>query len=441
MKNFKFLFLLLFLGVVATAQDNRLSQRQQNPSEIYHNIKKLGFLGSALFVAAHPDDENTRMISWLANERMAQTAYLSLTRGDGGQNLIGAELREQLGMIRTQELLEARNIDGGQQFFTRANDFGYSKHPDETLEIWNKDEVLSDVVKVIRTFKPDIIINRFNHRTPGTTHGHHTSSAMLSYEAFELAGDKNSFPDQLGEVDTWTPNRLFFNTSWWFYGSRENFEKADKTNLLQIDAGSYYNYRGLSNSEVAALSRSQHQSQGFGSSGARGSQLEYIEFLKGDFPSDKSDPFSGINTTWSRVKGGKAIEKLLRRVLENFNFKNPEASLSSLLKLRNAIQKLDDQYWRSVKLEETEQLIKSILSLYIEASTPSKTVAQGNEVNITIEVTNRSSKELSFSISNVNSPIVQENLTVSSNKSKKKQFSYRIPDSLDATTPYYLINK
>ena len=170
-------------------------------------------MGTVLYVAAHPDDENTRLISCFSNKVKVRTIYLSLTRGDGGQNLIGPEIRESLGVIRTQEFLAARSIDGGEQRYSRANDFRCSKHADETLEIWNKEKVLADVVWAIRTLKPDIIINRFDHRTAGSTHGHHTASAMLSVEAFELAGDKNSYKDQLASTDIWSPNRMFFNSS------------------------------------------------------------------------------------------------------------------------------------------------------------------------------------------------------------------------------------
>ena len=208
------------------------AQQPQKPNgvEIYNQIQKLNFLGTVLYIAAHPDDENTRLISYLSNEKKARTGYLSLTRGDGGQNLIGPELRELLGLIRTQELIEARKIDGGEQFFSRANDFGYSKTPDETLQIWDKDQIVSDVIWTIRKFQPDVIINRFDHRSPGTTHGHHTSSAMLSAEAFDKVNDAKIFPNQLQFVKTWQPKRMFFNTSWWFYGSKEKFEKADKSN-------------------------------------------------------------------------------------------------------------------------------------------------------------------------------------------------------------------
>jgi Uncharacterized proteins, LmbE homologs len=204
--------LLLCLFGIANGQDFK----PKSSASIFQDLQQLNFLGNVLYVAAHPDDENTRLISYLTNQIHASTAYLSLTRGDGGQNLIGTEIRELLGVLRTQELLAARNIDGGQQFFTRANDFGFSKDPEETLDIWNKEAVLSDMVAVIRTFRPDIIINRFDHRTPGTTHGHHTSSAILSMEAFGLAADPKAYPQQLNRLKTWQPSRVFFNTSWWF---------------------------------------------------------------------------------------------------------------------------------------------------------------------------------------------------------------------------------
>ena len=166
--------IFFFFSIFGYAQ----APKKSNTGEIHESIKKLNFLGSVLYLAAHPDDENTRMISYFSNEVHARTAYLSITRGDGGQNLVGPEIRELLGVIRTNELLQARKTDGGEQFFTRANDFGYSKHPDETLSLWNKEEVLNDVVPVIRKFQPDIIINRFNDESAGKTHGNNTSSAM-----------------------------------------------------------------------------------------------------------------------------------------------------------------------------------------------------------------------------------------------------------------------
>ncbi|HAJ82101.1 MAG TPA: LmbE family protein, partial [Zunongwangia profunda] len=339
----KFLpFLFLILSFELDAQ----SPQKLSASAIYEKIEKLNFLGSVLYLAAHPDDENTRLISYFSNEKHARTAYLSLTRGDGGQNLIGPQIREQLGLIRTQELLAARKIDGGRQFFSRANDFGYSKNPEETLKTWNKNEVLSDVVWVIRNFKPDVIINRFDHRTPGTTHGHHTASAILSVEAFEITKDQSIFPQQLEYTTTWQPERLFFNTSSWFFGSQEAFREATKDEkYLTFDTGVYFPLKGLSNPEIASLSRSQHQSQGFGSTGSRGSEMEYLELIKGSQPTSREDVFSGINTSWTRVEGGAQIGEILGDVQKNFDFTNPSASLPKLLKAYSLIQNLKDEHW------------------------------------------------------------------------------------------------
>ncbi|MBT8205280.1 MAG: PIG-L family deacetylase, partial [Eudoraea sp.] len=335
-------FLLLlgcFLVLTATIAQ---APRKYTSSESYQLLQKINFLGSALYIAAHPDDENTRLISYLSNKVNARTGYLSITRGDGGQNLIGTELRELLGVLRTQELLAARRVDGGVQFFTRANDFGYSKHPNETLRIWDKQTVLGDVVRIIRDFRPDIIINRFDHRTPGSTHGHHTSSAILSVEAFDLSGKTTAFPDQLESRQPWTPRRLFHNTSWWFYGSPENFEKANKENFQKLDVGAYYSMLGKSNNEIAAKASSQHLSQGFGRLSVRGSQPEYVELLKGDLPKNEQDLFEGIDTSWSRVSGGEAIGKILTNVEANFNFVNPVEHLPDLLQAFELIQQLED---------------------------------------------------------------------------------------------------
>ena len=364
------LFAVTFILYSHSQQPNKL-----NASEIYESVQKLNFLGSVLYVAAHPDDENTRLISYMANHVKARTAYLSLTRGDGGQNLIGPEIRELLGVIRTQELLAARRVDGGEQLFTRANDFGYSKHPDETLAIWNKDEVLSDVVWAIRQFKPDVIINRFDHRRAGETHGHHTSSALLSMEAFDLVNDKSKFSTQLKYVNTWQPKRLFYNTSWWRYGSQENFEKVDKKGMLSIDIGVYFKLKGMSNNEIASLASSQHLSQGFGRLSTRGSEQEYIEFLKGDFPEDTSNIFSGIDTSWSRVKGGKAVGDILNKVEKNFNFRDPSVHLNDLMNAYKLLQNIKDKHWKSIKTKELKSIIEACAGLYLEVSANTPTTS------------------------------------------------------------------
>lgn len=417
------------------------AQKPAKPSavDIYHQIQKLNFLGTALYIAAHPDDENTRLISYLANHHHARTGYLSLTRGDGGQNLIGPELREVLGVIRTQELVEARKIDGGEQIFSRANDFGYSKTPDETFRIWNREQVLEDVVLAIRKFRPDIIINRFDHRTPGTTHGHHTASAILSLEAFDKAADRDAYPDQLKKLSPWQPQRAFFNTSWFFYGSQEKFDKADKSKFLGIDIGTYYASRGLSNQEIAALSRSCHQSQGFGTTGTRGADTEYLELLRGKLPAS-TNLFEGIDTTWNRVPGGKPIGEEINQILEKFDFSNPGASVTALLSVYQKILKIDDEHWRTLKASEAADIIAACVGLYLEVSTPSADACPGTSVRLQVEAINRST--IPMELESVTLMPIQTTLTsnraLSSNRGIVEKTEVTLPRTLDFTAPYWL---
>lgn len=389
MQRWSILFLLLVLSLPFTSTRAQAPKRYTS-GEIYEAVKKLNFLGSALYIAAHPDDENTLFISYLANERKANVAYLSLTRGDGGQNLIGPEIRELLGLLRTQELLAARRIDGGKQMFTRANDFGFSKNPAETFQTWDRTDVLGDVVWAIRQWQPDVIINRFDHRTAGTTHGHHTASAVLSVEAFDLANNPQAYPEQLAYVKPWQPRRTFFNISWFFFGSRAAFDKADKSKLFSVEAGGYFPNLGKSNTEIAAESRSSHRCQGFGSMGTRGTSQEYFEFIKGDEPKSKTDLFEGINTTWTRVPGGAPIGVILAAVQAKFRFDNPVASVPELVKAYQLIEKLPDGYWKRVKLVEIKDVIKACLGLYHETATADFSAAPGDEMTIRTEVINRS---------------------------------------------------
>ena len=391
----KFIYSTFLATCIVTAISAQRPQKLTS-NQLYEKVQKLNFLGTALYIAAHPDDENTRLISYLSNKVKARTAYLSLTRGDGGQNLIGPEIRELLGVIRTQELLGARGVDGGEQLFTRANDFGYSKHPKETLEFWNKDKVMSDVVWAIRTYKPDVIINRFNHRTPGTTHGHHTASAMLSVAAFDLAADQTKYSSQLSHTSVWQANRLFFNTSSWFYRSEEAFDNATKGKLTAVDVGVYYPLKGLSNNEVAALASSQHLCQGFGRLTTRGSQQEYLEFLKGTKPKAKHDIFSGINTTWNRIEGGGAIGAILYEVEKEFDFSNPSKHLPALLEAYVKIKALKNAHWRTIKLKELKEIIEAAAGLYLEVSADNASTTTDGLVKIGLEVLNRSTSPVFF---------------------------------------------
>ncbi len=434
----KRVFLALFFLSITLCRAQ--APEKWSSTDIYEHIEKLNFLGSVLYLAAHPDDENTRLISYFSNAEHARTAYLALTRGDGGQNLIGPELREELGVIRTQELLEARKIDGGYQFFSRANDFGYSKNPTETLQFWDKKEVLSDIVWVIRKFQPDVIINRFDHRTPGSTHGHHTTSAILSVEAFDMASNKNNFPDQLEFVDTYQPKRLFFNTSPWFYGGDQAFEDADKSNFVTFDTGTYFPTSGLSNPEIASMSRSQHKSQGFGSTGSRGSEMEYLELLKGDKPKNGKDILEGIDTSWERLNNGKEIGDILKNVQENFDFENPQKSLPNLLKAYKLIQNLDNDHWKKIKTDEIKEIIYACSGLYLEVTAGQISAVPSENLQLKLEAINRSNADIELSkvrLNPGNSEKVFE-VKLENNKDWNTNIAYQIPGNTPYSSPYWL---
>ncbi len=441
MLNNKTLFILVFsffIQLLTAQKPQKLSS-----VEIYNQIQKLNFLGSVLYIAAHPDDENTRLISYLSNEKKARTAYLSLTRGDGGQNLIGPQLRELLGVIRTQELIEARKIDGGEQFFSRANDFGFSKTPDETLQIWDKEKVLADVIWSIRKFKPDVIINRFDHRTAGNTHGHHTASAILSTESFSLSYDPTVFPEQLQYVQPWQTNRMFFNPSVWFYGSQAKFDAADKSNFMTLETGVYYSNLGKSNQEIAALSRSSHKSQGFGSMGHRGKETEYLEFIQGNPLIDKSDIFEGIDTSWNRVTGGQAIGQLVAKIASGFDFSEPAATIPDLLKLYSMIENLEDEHWKTVKLEELKNIIVACSGLYLEAVSENPEANPGDTIKFKLETINRCPVPMVLTgiTTKPDNNSVSLNQVLSNNQLKNFNIDIQLPSTIEYTQPYWLKTK
>lgn len=374
----RILLALVLLPYVCFSQDQRT-----DAAHIKLKLKKLNVLGSVLYVAAHPDDENTQIITLMANGRLMETAYLSMTRGDGGQNLIGPEIRDLLGLIRTQELLAARRIDGGKQFFTRANDFGFSKSADETFRIWNKQEILSDVVKIFRQFQPDVIITRFPPDARAG-HGHHTGSAMLALEAFDAAAQPTAFPDQVKEFGTWQVKRIYTNTGRWW-----NTTINEKTpGIITLNVGEYSPLLGTAYSEIAAISRSQHKSQGFGSSGRRGDLPEFLEYAKGE--KAEKDILEGINTTWSRVKNTEKIQSMVTKVIETFNEENPSASVALLLQIRKEIDGLEPGIWKKRKLAEVEQLIQDCLGLYIGVKADNYWVSPSQQVTASFELVNRS---------------------------------------------------
>ncbi len=426
MKKFAFAIALLVGYTYSIAQSIPKSS-----SELYQDLKRIKETSTVMYLAAHPDDENTRIISWLNHYQFVNTYYLSLTRGDGGQNLIGSETGPMLGLLRTQELLEARKIDGGNQWFTRANDFGYSKTATETLQIWNKDQILADVVYAIRLHQPDVIITRFDPDSNGKTHGHHTASAMLAMEAFDLAGDPDAYTEQLNSVSTWSPKRIFFNTSWWFYGSREAFEQADKSNLISIDVGTYYPELGESNTEIAAKSRSKHACQGFGSELVRGSTIEWLELLKGTMPSN-NDILEGISSRYP-----KSIENQLDVLISNFDFQNPEKSSQQLMRIYQEIQQLKPSKWRNHKLNQIKETILHLNGFYAEWVTKDEFAIPGSTIETELEFTNRSSKPIRISIPKSLSTN-ERSFTLSSNESKSISSSYTISKQTPFDNAYWL---
>jgi len=362
-------------GLLALAPGLAVAAPGFSSAEILQSLRTLQTTGTVLYVAAHPDDENTRLIAYLAQGRGYRTGYLALTRGDGGQNLIGPELREELGVIRTQELLAARRLDQGEQFFTRAVDFGYSKHPDEALATWDRDAVLADVVRVIRQFQPDVIITRFSLE-PGITHGHHTSSAMMAVEAFTQAADPTAYPEQLDTLQPWQAKRVVWNS--WSFG-RNNAGPAD--NRVTVDVGGYNPVVGQSFGEIAALSRSMHKSQGFGSVGSRGEASENFDLLAGE-PAT-ADFMDGIDPNWSRFPGGARIDGLLADIVTQFDALQPERSVPGLLQVRRALAAMPDVAIVERRRAQVEQVLQACLGLYVETTADRAAVAPGETVTFT----------------------------------------------------------
>jgi LmbE family N-acetylglucosaminyl deacetylase len=407
-------------------------------SEIVLSLKKLNTVGSVLYVAAHPDDENTRLLGYLAKEKKLRTAYLSLTRGDGGQNLIGKEQGELLGLIRTQELLAARRTDGAEQFFSRSNDFGYSKSPEETFTFWNKDSVLADAVWTIRKFKPDVIICRFPTTGEGG-HGHHTASAIIALEAFDAAADPTKFPAQLKYTEVWQAKRIFWNT---FNFGGTNTTSPDQ---LKIDVGVFNPLLGKSFGEIAAESRSMHKSQGFGSGRQRGSNIEYFKLLKGD-PA-KNDVFENIDFSWGRFAATKTLDKLIADCILKFDLQAPEKTVPALIQIYNTLNTLPEtdlglRYWKNQKLKETTQLILSCSGLWLEASTAEYTGIPGNEVMINAQIISRNKMQVQLNkITFLSQTDTLPKLSLNHNELYTFKHKEKLSAALPFSSPYWLNEK
>jgi len=400
-----------------------------NAAELQIALHKLNVLGSVLYIEAHPDDESTSALAYFSIGRKYRTAYLSLTRGDGGQNLIGPEKGAEIGIIRTQELMAARRNDSAEQFFTRAIDFGYSKTPEETLSLWGKEAILADIVWVIRIFRPDVIIAR-SLAEGYSGHGHHAASGKLTKEAFRAAADSNKFPEQLQYVQAWQAQRLFWNR--WRRGQQE---MAD---ALTINTGEYNPLLGKSYSEIGAESRSMHKSQGFGAAGRRGARYDYYQLIEGT--PTTTDLFDGIDTSWQRVPGGQKVERMLAKIIDTFDPQYPSKSLPSLLAVYTKLTELDETYWVKIKKEELLRVIQSCAGLWIEAVSPDFAAAPGDEIKIQTTIVNRS--EYSFRIQEIDFYELASdsdlNILLKNNNPQTFVKTIRIPKDFPISQPYWL---
>ncbi len=410
-------------------------------SEIFIKLKKLSVLVNVLYIGAHPDDENTAFLAYCSNEKLLRTAYLSLTRGDGGQNLIGDEQGELLGMIRTQELLQARKIDDAEQFFTRAFDFGYSKNPDETFQFWNKDKILADVVFIIRFFKPDILITRFPTTGEGG-HGHHTASAILAEEAFRLANDSTKFPEQLKYVSVWQPKRIYWNA--WLPILEK--KKVDMDKVIKIDLNQYNPLLGKSYTEIAAESRSMHKSQGFGSSASHEENMNYFMYIDGEEAS--SNLFDGIDLSWNRIEGGNRINNIINDAINNYNIENPSLILPQLLQAYTEMKKYNNNYLVQNKIRELKELILACSGIWIEAISDDYYYTNNDSIKIKFGIINRNDlslklEKISFPFDTFSDSIV--NLNLNENKFYKINFTKIIQDNqtekIKYSQPYWLENE
>jgi LmbE family N-acetylglucosaminyl deacetylase len=372
-------FLAAGAGMIVSIPDVGRADEPPSSAALLEDLRCFREMGTVLHIAAHPDDENTQLITYLARGRHCRAAYLSLTRGDGGQNVIGPEFFEELGVIRTQELLAARRLDGGRQFFTRAIDFGFSKSPRETLSIWDRQQVLADIVLIIRTFRPDVIVTRFSPQGGG--HGHHTASAILGAEAFKLAGNPQAFPEQLKDkgLTAWQPKRILQNGG----GFGRGGGGGGGAGSVRMEIGGNDPVSGEALGAIAGRSRSMHKSQGFGNfggGGGGGPRTESFQLLDGE-PVAK-DIFDGVDTTWGRVPGGAEVGPQADAIIAQFDPKDPSASVPALLALRNRVPSLPSDPVVNEKRALLDRIVQGCLGLEVATEVSQAEVVPGEDMRL-----------------------------------------------------------
>jgi LmbE family N-acetylglucosaminyl deacetylase len=427
----RFLFAAAFCVAMAISQSTRAAETPEGMSttDILLQLRSVRETRSVLYIGAHPDDENNRLLAYLARGQALRTAYLSLTRGDGGQNLIGSEQGSELGVIRTQELLAARRVDGAQQFFTRAIDFGFSKDYRETFNIWDRQQVLSDIVRVIRTFRPDVIINRFS-TTPGGTHGHHTASGILGLEAFKLAGDPKAFPEQLESLAPWQPKRIFLNVGG--FGREPDQEPG----VVRIDSGGYQPLMGESFGEIAAESRSMHKSQGMGGVASRGGGgAENFHVLDG--APATNDLFDGIDLSWRRF-GNEQIGPALDEIIARFKPMEPAESVPALFRVLGMMATLPDNPTVRFKIRQLNKVIQGCLGLYVETVVAHAEVVPGESLRMRHTAIVRSGAPVRWKEIRYGKEAVKVDMDLPNNRLVVVPKERELPAGTPVSQPYWL---
>src|ERR1039458_6382502 len=425
-----FLALFLFAPAPIAAQQN---VPFPGAIEVEQSLARLNNLGTVLMIAAHPDDEQTAVLAYFARGRHMRTAYLSLTRGEGGQNLIGPEQGALLGVIRTQELLMARRVDGAEQYFSRAIDFGFSKTAEETFQKWGREEVLSDIVWRIRRFRPDVIVLSFTG-TPRDGHGHHQASAILAKEAFHAAADPKRFPDQLQDAPVWQAKRVVWNT---FFGRAHDMYPTAKEEV--IDTGEYNPALGVSYAEIGAWSRTQHRSQGQGSAERKGSSP--VSLIVVDGAPMQQDFMDGIDTTWIRLPGGAAVDAELLAALQALTPADASAAVPHLLKARALMAAIDHPDAR-LKLIDLDETIAQAMGLWLDVSVDRDEAAPGMELQLDLTAVQRAKFAATIASARlegiVGAPEFPPDLALSENEPKTAQVRFTIPANQPPTQPYWL---
>src|SRR3989449_3815076 len=439
----------LGVAILAGSSDDGHAAEPPTGAAILQSLRSFATMGSVLYVAAHPDDENTQIITYLARGRGYRTAYLSLTRGDGGQNLLGPQLGEALGVARTQALRAARRLDGGRQYFTRAKDFGYSKNSEETLSVWDRQGVLGDIVRVIREFRPDVIITRFSPK-PAPTHGHHTASAVLAVEAFRLAADPTAFPEQLRALSPWQARRIVHNVGLGAAAANPGAGMAiagspanvpDGPGVVKVEVGGRDPVSGESFASIAARSRGMHKTQGFGIGGPpvnEGSRIEPFVLLAGDAATN--DLLDGVDTTWNRVPGGAEIARSIDEEIAKFNAQDAAARVPALLAIRRRLAALPADPIVSDKREQLDRIIQACLGLEVDTVVDRAEVVPGETVRLRHTASVRSRIPVRWTAVRYPSAhrAINKAVQLRSNQPVVRATSQVVPASTPPSQPYWL---